>query len=104
MPRADYRGPSELDLPTPNLAFRDYLVAHRKRRGISQAVLANMMGTSQSAVSDLEIGEIFNPTLGLLVRWATALEVEISIQLSELIHRTYSLNAAVHDPDFPDLT
>lgn len=61
--------------------LRKYLADVRKRRGLSQAEVARRMGTSQSAVSELE-NEATNPTVGTLAAWATALDVELTFQVA----------------------
>jgi ribosome-binding protein aMBF1 (putative translation factor) len=56
------------------------LVACRGQRGISQSEVAARMGTTQSAVSDLERGAT-DPRLSTLQRYARSLGYRLSVQL-----------------------
>jgi ribosome-binding protein aMBF1 (putative translation factor) len=56
------------------------LVNRRGERGISQSEVAARMGTTQSAVSDLERGAT-DPRLSTLQRYARALGYQLSVQL-----------------------
>ena len=59
------------------------LYAARQRSGLTQAELAQRMGTSQSTVARLERGEDHSPTLRTLERMALALRVELRIEIVE---------------------
>ena len=56
--------------------FRDLLRQHRKRAGLSQAQLAELIERQTNAIQRLEGGEA-SPTLEMLERLATALKIEI---------------------------
>lgn len=63
-----------------------YEVAHqiiglRVKLGLTQAQLAKMIGTGQSAIARLESGE-YNPSLALLKRIADATGTKVKIELS----------------------
>jgi transcriptional regulator with XRE-family HTH domain len=61
--------------------LRQALVARRKALGYGQRQVADSMGCTQSAVSDLESGKTINPGLTTVVRWAAAVRVGISLQM-----------------------
>lgn len=73
--------------------FRSYLVARRRDLGLSQAAVAERMGTKQSAVSELETGETPNPTLNTLVSWAAAVELELQLRFTARINHTFPVAA-----------
>jgi DNA-binding XRE family transcriptional regulator len=54
--------------------------ATRRRSGLDQSAVAEAMGTTQSAVSDLENGRV-DPRLSTLQRYARALDAAISVDL-----------------------
>jgi DNA-binding XRE family transcriptional regulator len=56
------------------------LVEQRKARGLSQSQVAERMGTTQSAVSDLESGGS-DPRLSTLQRYARAVNAAIRLGL-----------------------
>lgn len=58
------------------------MVACRKQSGRSQTVVAKAMGTTQSAVSELEGGAV-DPRLSTLQRYARALDCRISLHLTD---------------------
>ena len=53
----------------------------RRRRGLSQAEVARRMGTTQSAVSDLE-GGAHDPYLSTLQRYARAVAARVAVHLA----------------------
>jgi transcriptional regulator with XRE-family HTH domain len=53
------------------------LTAYRRSVGITQVQVAQHMGVTQSTVSDIESGEIANPGLNTLMRYADALGTRI---------------------------
>lgn len=59
--------------------LRQMLVEHRKRLDLTQRDLAAMMGTTQSAVSDLENGQTIDPGLSMWIKWADAVGVNLSV-------------------------
>lgn len=60
------------------MAFLRSLIAMRKAKGISQAVVAEAMGTTQSHVSDLEAGGT-DPRLSTLQRYARAVGCRMTV-------------------------
>lgn len=54
------------------------LVALRKRAGLSQAELARVLGTQQSAISEIE-SQLVSPTLATLAKYAGQFGMEITI-------------------------
>jgi transcriptional regulator with XRE-family HTH domain len=55
-------------------------VSHRKARRLSQGVVAEVMGTTQSAVSEFESGST-DPRLSTLQRYVRALGCRLDVQL-----------------------
>ena len=51
----------------------------RKSKHISQKELAKLSGLSESCISNIESGESSSPTLRSLIKYATALDIELSI-------------------------
>ena len=62
----------------PQYEFRRALIGARLAAGLTQAELAEAIGTKQSAIARLEGGES-NPTLDMLVRLAKALSISFEI-------------------------
>lgn len=77
-------------LPT---GLREFLVERRETLGLSQTGLAKRMGTTQSAVSDLETGETVDPGIGTISRWAQALDLQAAIDLVEPVHRQFVIGS-----------
>lgn len=73
--------------------MRAYLIEIRKQRGLSQAALADLLDTTQSAVSELENGTSGTPNLNTLARWATALDLDMSVQFTERVHHRFAITA-----------
>lgn len=67
----------------PEFALISALILARKSRNITQAKLAKMIGTKQSVISRLEIGQA-NPSVAVLKRIATALDSTLEIRFSPL--------------------
>lgn len=63
----------------PQFEFRVALIEARLDKGMTQAEVAEAIGTKQSAVARLESGES-NPTLDMISRLATALSVSFEIR------------------------
>lgn len=61
----------EYEAQAPEFAIAGELIAARTRAGLSQAELADRMGTSQSTVARLESGRTL-PSLRTLARYAAA--------------------------------
>jgi DNA-binding XRE family transcriptional regulator len=66
------------DAGRPQFEFRRALIGARLAAGLTQAELAEQIGTKQSAIARLENGAS-NPTLDMLVRLAKALSVSFEI-------------------------
>lgn len=73
----------------------------RKRQHMSQRKLAQTMGTSQSAICELEHGESIDPKLSTLQRLAYALGYKISLELVPLDSHHVQERAM---PELVDLT
>lgn len=67
----------------PEFALISALILARKSRNVTQAKLAKMIGTKQSVISRLEIGQA-NPSVAVLKRIATALDSTLEIRFSPL--------------------
>jgi transcriptional regulator with XRE-family HTH domain len=70
----------------------------RRRKRISQATLAEMIGTSQSGVFEHEHG-IRSPALNTLARWADALGYRITLTLKEDPPEYALCTAGEHTPE-----
>ena len=57
------------------------IIAARHRQGMSQASLASLLGTAQSAISQLETGKS-NPTVELLDRVLTTLKLSMELTIN----------------------
>lgn len=75
----------------PHASVCAFLAEVRARRGLTQVQLAKAMGTQQSAVSDLELGRSGPPNLDTLTRWAAALDLELSVQLTERVRHSFTI-------------
>jgi ribosome-binding protein aMBF1 (putative translation factor) len=71
----------EYDALAPAFEIAAELLRARKRTGLSQAELAERMGTSQSAIARMESGEALPSTKSLL-RFAEATGSKIELRLS----------------------
>jgi len=69
------------DRLAPEFEFSAELLRARLRAGLSQAELAERMGTSQSAIARLESGQTF-PSTRTLLRFAEATGSKIELRLS----------------------
>jgi predicted transcriptional regulator len=78
---ADPEVKSEFDALGPAFEIAAELLRARKRTGLSQAELAERMGTSQSAIARLESGETL-PSTKTLLRFAEATGSKIQLRLS----------------------
>lgn len=72
---------AEYDRLQPEFALIGALIEARKRKGLTQTQLAQKIGTKQSVISRLEIGQA-NPTLEFLKKLALALNSKLEIHLS----------------------
>lgn len=59
--------------------LRTELANIRKSRRLTQKQLAQISGLSESCISNIESGESSSPTLRSLIKYTTALGVELSI-------------------------
>ncbi len=67
------------ELLAPARAVANSVIAYRAQRGLTQAVLARILGISQPAVARLEVGEHL-PTRGTLMKLSERLGLEIAIR------------------------
>jgi len=65
----------------PEFELVQMIIGERIKQGLTQAQLANKLGTKQSAISRLERGTV-NPSLSFLRRLAKALNTELHISFS----------------------
>ena len=70
----------EFDRLAPRYAVISEIIGARIKKGMTQAQLAQKMGTKQSAIARLEAGNT-NPTIDLLDKAAIALGVKLSVRL-----------------------
>jgi ribosome-binding protein aMBF1 (putative translation factor) len=70
----------EYDALAPEFEFSAELLRARLRAGLSQAELAERMGTSQSAIARLESGQTL-PSTKTLLRFAEATGSKIKLRL-----------------------
>ena len=68
------------DLLVSDKLLRMQLASIRKSKKMSQKNLSKVSGLSESCISNIESGEQSSPTLRSLIRYATALGVEIYIK------------------------
>lgn len=71
--------------------LRECFTDRRKAIGRSQVDIARAMGTTQSAVSDLESGRTKDPGLNTLARWASAVDLSFAVQLAEVVTTTFPI-------------
>jgi transcriptional regulator with XRE-family HTH domain len=64
-------------------AIRRRLYARRYALGLGQREVAKRMGTTQSALSDLETGNTKSPRLETIIRWAEALGLRVDISIDD---------------------
>lgn len=60
------------------------LITLRRKAGLSQRALAERMGTGQSAISELETGEVL-PNLTTLARYAAEFGMEVVVTIGQEI-------------------
>jgi ribosome-binding protein aMBF1 (putative translation factor) len=71
---------AEYDALVPEYAVIRSIIKARQKQGLSQLALAELVGTRQPVISRLERGDS-NPTLDLLKRVATALDMKLEVSL-----------------------
>jgi ribosome-binding protein aMBF1 (putative translation factor) len=78
---ADPEVKREFDALEQEFAIASELIRARARAGLSQAELAERMGTSQSAIARLESGQTL-PSTKTLLRFAEATGSKVELRLS----------------------
>ena len=78
---ADPEVKREYDALEQEFAIASELIRARARAGLSQAELAERMGTSQSAIARLESGQTL-PSTKTLIRFAEATGSKVELRLS----------------------
>ena len=73
---------SNTDAMISDKLLRMELMNARKSKHISQKELAKLSGLSESCISNIESGESSSPTLRSLIKYATALDIELSVQFN----------------------
>jgi DNA-binding XRE family transcriptional regulator len=63
------------------IMLEQQLAQLRRRRGISQAKLASMVGVSQPVIARIESGGVRNLTIGTIARTAAALDGKVEIRI-----------------------
>lgn len=71
---------SNVDAMIGDKLLRMSLVNARKSKGVTQKELAKLSGLSESCISNIESGESSSPTLRSLVKYTTALGIELSVE------------------------
>ena len=71
---------AEYEALAPEFEISNELLKARLRAGLSQAELASLMGTSQSAIARLESGQTL-PSTKTLIRFAEATGSKIQVRL-----------------------
>lgn len=69
------------DLLVADKLFRMQLAEVRKSKKMTQKELSKISGLSESCISNIESGEESSPTLRSIIRYATALDIEIYINI-----------------------
>jgi len=71
----------EYDALASEFAIAEAVIGKRLENGMSQAELAEKVGTKQSAISRLESGN-YNPSIKLLEKVAKALNLKLTVSFS----------------------
>lgn len=74
---------AEYDKLQPEFAVIQAVIEARMKRGVTQQILADKIGTKQSVISRLESGKA-NPSLAFLKRLAGALDASLEIRFTSL--------------------
>jgi len=77
----------EYDALRPKYSIIRAIIERRNQLQISQAQLAEIIGTKQPAISRLENGA-YNTTLSTFFKVADALDLDISLEARHASHRT----------------
>ncbi len=72
------------DALSAEFAIAEAVISKRIEQGMSQSELATKVGTKQSAISRLESGN-YNPSIKLLEKVATALNLKLSVSFFEQV-------------------
>ena len=70
-----------VDAMVAEMALEQDLVALREQRGVSQTVLATMLGVTQPAVAKLEAGTAKNAKISTLARYVAALGGRLKVEI-----------------------
>lgn len=89
---------SNPDASWPDL--RRYLTERRRQLGLTQVDVSRAMGTTQSAVSELETGTTVDPGLNTVARWAAALNTQIVIEAEVIVRQRFAV--VPRDPALQD--
>ena len=89
-------GEREVEALVNEMMLEEQLADLRKKRGISQAKLAKLVGVSQPVIARIESGGVRNLTVGTIARTAAALggRVEIKIRLNRQISKRRKAKSA----------
>jgi DNA-binding XRE family transcriptional regulator len=74
-------GEEEVAALLDEMMLEDQLAALRKKRGVSQAQLAKIVGVSQPVIARIESGGVRNLTMGTIIRTASALGGSVEIRI-----------------------
>lgn len=72
---------TEYDRLQPEFAMIQAMIDARRRKGVTQKILAKKIGTKQSVISRLESGRA-NPSIGFLKRLAEALNARLEVRFA----------------------
>lgn len=75
---------SNTDAMINDKMLRMQLSDARKSKHISQKELSKLSGLSESCISNIESGESSSPTLRSLIKYTTALDIELSINFKSM--------------------
>jgi transcriptional regulator with XRE-family HTH domain len=75
---------SNTDAMINDKMLRIQLTNVRKSKNISQKELSKLSGLSESCISNIESGESSSPTLRSLIKYTTALDIELSVVYKSL--------------------
>ena len=65
--------------------LRLQLTNARKAKHLSQKELSKLSGLSESCISNIESGESSSPTLRSLIKYTTALDIELTIDFKDKV-------------------
>lgn len=72
---------AEYDRLQPEFAMIQAMIDARRRKGVTQKILAKKIGTKQSVISRLESGRA-NPSIAFLKRLAGALDARLEVRFA----------------------